>query len=474
MNRDKSSRQKTHMDYAYELDLVIKPESRVPLFEREYAAFSGAGIPLFSLGGGYYRYALIDILARFHARRGYFLAETPMIASSYLYQVSGHLEFFRENMFLFKIEDHDFAIKPMNCPYHILIFLSHLARFRQKLKLPFKVFEAGRVHRYEPSGSLYGLLRVRAFTQDDAHIITLEQDSVQTIVTVFEEMKELMETLFKMTFNADNIILRLSLSDKEKIGDEFMGTPREWNSAEKALEEAAKIIRDRYGIQYYSGEGEAAFYGPKIDVVMKVEESGIEKEWQLGTVQFDFNLPRRFKVYEAIREIYSKEANVFIIHRALMGSIERFLSVYLDYMKGRLPFVLAPVQYAVIAIKTGDKDVDAKIEEISLGLHKRLLGEGYRSGLLFTTKTSLSGEVRRIESTIKPAVMVYIGAKEVKEGFITLRPYMHDKRKRVTLQVAIEGDPLASLIRATKSLEEDVARLAGTPPRLPGDVSHLL
>ena len=157
-----------------------------------------------------------------------------------------------------------------------------------------------------------------------------------------------------------------------------------------------------------------------------------------------------------------------------MGSIERFLSVYLDYMKGRLPFVLAPVQYAVIAIKTGDKDVDAKIEEISLGLHKRLLGEGYRSGLLFTTKTSLSGEVRRIESTIKPAVMVYIGAKEVKEGFITLRPYMHDKRKRVTLQVAIEGDPLASLIQATKSLEEDVARLAGTPPRLPGDVSHLL
>lgn len=465
---------KTHMDYAYELDLVVKPDSRAPLFEREYAAFTGAGVPLFSLGGGYYRYALIDILARFHARRGYFIAETPIIASTYLYQVSGHLDFFRQNMFLFKIEDHDFAIKPMNCPYHILIFLSHLARYRQKVRLPFKIFEAGRVHRYEPSGSLYGLLRVRAFTQDDAHIITPEDKAVDSLVSVFEEMKLLLEKLFLMNLDPQNITLRLSLSDKEKIGSEFMGTRREWEASETALEEAAKTLRDRYGFDYYKEEGEAAFYGPKIDVIMRVEESGIEKEWQLGTAQFDFNLPRRFKVYDAVREIYGSDTRVFIIHRALMGSIERFLSVYLDYAKGRMPFTLSPVQFAVVAIKVGDPSVDEKIAKLAESVHKGLISEGYRSGIIETTKTSLSGEVRRIESTIKPAVTVYIGAREAEEGYLTIRPYIHSEKKRISKKVSIGENPHIDVIMAVKDLEEGIVELAGYPPRIPGDVSHLL
>ena len=474
MQKENEKIAKTHMDYAYELDLVIKPDSRVPLFDREYAAFSGAGVPLFSLGGGYYRYALIDILARFHAKRGYFIAETPIIASSYLYQVSGHIEFFRQNMFLFKIEDHDFAIKPMNCPYHILVFLSHLARFRQKVALPFKIFEAGRVHRYEPSGSLYGLLRVRAFTQDDAHIITPEEKAVESLVSVFEEMKLLMEKLFLMKLDPESITLRLSLSDKEKIGTEFMGTRREWETAEAALEEAAKTLKDKYGFNYFKEEGEAAFYGPKIDVIMRVEESGIEKEWQLGTAQFDFNLPRRFKVYDAVREIYGEETNIFIIHRALMGSLERFLSVYLDYTKGRMPFPLSPVQFAVVAIKIGDPEIDEKIAGLVKRIHKGLLAEGYRTGIVETTKTSLSGDVRRIESTIKPAVTIYVGAREVKEGFVTVRPYIHEKKRRISQKVNIGDNPHLDVINAIKSLEDGVLELAGYSPRIPGDVSHLL
>ncbi len=466
---------KTHMDYAYELDLVVKPESRVPLFDREYAAFTGAGVPLFALGGGYYRYALIDILARFHARRGYFIAETPIIASSLLYEVSGHLKFFKENMFLFKIEDHDFAIKPMNCPYHILIFLSHLARFRQKLRLPFKIFEAGRVHRYEPSGSLYGLLRVRAFTQDDAHIITREEDATNEIVKVFEEMKLLLEKIFNMDLDPARVVLRLSLSDKAKIGEEFMGSRREWELAEASLGEAARIIRDKYGFNYYAEEGEAAFYGPKIDVVMKIEESGVEKEWQLGTIQFDFNLPRKFKVYDAVKEVFGEGVRVFIIHRALMGSFERFLSVYLDYMKGRIPFALAPVQFAVIAIKTGDKKIDEKIAKTAYEIHKDLIEEGFRSGLLETTKTSLSREVRRIESTIKPAVTIYIGAREVSENFLTVRPYIHSERKRSMLKIPIlKGKTIEIIKNNIKDLEAGVIELSGYAPRIPGDVSHLL
>ncbi len=465
--------QKTHMDYAYELDLVVKPESRVPVFEREFGAFTGAGVPLFSIGGGYYRYALIDILARFHARRGYYVAETPIIASANLYKVSGHLDFYRENMFLFDIEGHEFAIKPMNCPYHILIFLSHLARYRQKVRLPFKIFEAGRVHRYEPSGSLYGLLRVRAFTQDDAHIITPEAEAVDSVVSVFEEMKTLLEKLFLMEISAGTVQLRLSLSDPDQIGTEYMGSRYEWETAEAVLEEAAERIAGSHGIDYYKERGEAAFYGPKIDVVMNVEEAGTVKEWQLGTIQFDFNLPRRFRVYEAVREVLGEE-NIFIIHRALIGSIERFLSVYLDYYKGRLPFTLAPLQFAVLAIRTGDEGVDSRITGLARSVHEGLVASGYRSGLAETTKVSISGDVRRIETTVKPAVMVYVGAREVEEGVLTLRVYDHSARRRVTRKAAVQGDPHGAVIEAVQDLEEGVREIAGYPPRIPGDLSHLL
>ncbi len=469
------SGEKTHMDYAYELDLVVRPDAKAPYIEREYGAYTGAGIPLFSLGGGYYRYALIDILARFHARRGYFVVETPILASSELFKLSGHLEFFRENMFLLDIEGHEFAIKPMNCPYHILIFLSQVAKYRGKVPLPFKIFEAGRVHRYEPSGSLYGLQRVRAFTQDDAHIITPGNQAKDIIISVFEEMRLLMEKLFRMKLTSDSVQLRLSLSEPSLIGKEFMGTVQEWEAAEEALREAARVISERYGMEIKSERGEAAFYGPKIDFVFRVEEAGLVREWQLGTIQFDFNLPRRFRVYDIAREIYGTE-DVFIIHRALMGSIERFLGTYLDYMRGRLPFTLAPAQFAIIEILTGDGETDALIGEMARKLHGLLVSEGFRSGIIESEKTRLSGDVRRIESTIKPYVLVYIGAREARNGQLTLSVFDHDSMKRARLVVDAEG--LEGLPRGitelVEQLEEGVRELAGTPPRIPGDVSHML
>jgi threonyl-tRNA synthetase len=133
-------REKTHVDYGYEIDLIVKPESSVPLFNREFAAFTGSGIPLFSIGGGASRQALSMILAGFHANRGYYVVETPIIASSELFKVSGHLQYYRKNMFVFDIEGHDFVVKPMNCPYHILLFLNHVARSRGKTPIPFKVY----------------------------------------------------------------------------------------------------------------------------------------------------------------------------------------------------------------------------------------------------------------------------------------------------------------------------------------------
>ena len=466
--------EKTHMDYAYDLDLVVKPESTVPVLGREFGAFTGAGIPLFSLGGGVYRWALYDIIARFHVSRGYYIVETPIIASSTLFEVSGHLSFYRKNMFLFDIEGHEYAIKPMNCPYHILIFMHEVARYRSKLRLPFKIFEIGRVHRYEPSGSLYGLLRVRGFTQDDAHIIAPEDVAVRTVFDVFEEMKLLYENLFMLPVNRETVTLRLSFSDKSLIGTEFMGTREEWEGAESVLEEAASRIRREFGVKYTVEEGEAAFYGPKIDVVMRVEEAGIVKEWQVGTIQFDFNLPRRFKLYELVKDVFGIDT-IYIIHRALMGSIERFLGVYLEHVKGRLPVTLAPLQVLIVAIKTGGPE-DGEIEALSKTILEGLRAAGLRAALLETSKTSLSGEVRRVESTVKPPITVFIGAKEAAEGKVTLRVYRHDKRRheRLTFTAPKPEDAVKAVVSIVDELEEGVRKLVGTPPRIPVSLDHIV
>ncbi len=465
--------EKNHIDFAYELDLVIRSDSRVPILDREFGHYTGAGVPLFSLGGGYYRYSLIEILSRFHAKRGYYIVETPIIASSALYSLSGHLDFYRQNMYLFKIEDHDFAIKPMNCPYHILVFMHELARHRNKVRLPFKIFEAGRVHRYEPSGSLYGLLRVRGFTQDDAHIITPEEYAVESVYQVFEEMRELMEKLFHLKIDKKTVYLRLSLSDRSLIGTEFMGTPEEWETAESILEEAANKISEEYGITYYKEEGEAAFYGPKIDIVMKIKEGDIEKEWQLGTIQFDFNLPRRFKLYELVKEIYGLDT-IFIIHRALMGSLERFLGVYLDYFKGRLPFTLSPVQFAILAIRKGT-EIDEEIEKLAFKIRDQLVSQGFRAGVVLASKTGLSKEVRRLESTVKPSILVYVGEKELNEKTLVARPYDHAVRKRGNVKIPYNlENPAQGLIQLAEKLENSVKELAGYAPRIPGNMDYLL
>ncbi|MEB3760377.1 MAG: hypothetical protein GSR81_05965 [Desulfurococcales archaeon] len=465
--------EKNHIDFAYEQDLVVRPDSRVPILDREFGHYTGAGVPLFSIGGGYYRYTLIDILARFHARRGYHIVETPIIASSSLYKLSGHLDFYRQNMYLFKIEDHDFAIKPMNCPYHILLFMHELARHRNKVRLPFKIFEAGRVHRYEPSGSLYGLLRVRGFTQDDAHIITPEENAVESVYNVFEEMRELMEKLFHLNVSGETVYLRLSLSDRELIGKDFMGTHEEWSKAESILEQAAKIISEKYNITYYKEEGEAAFYGPKIDIVMKIREGETEKEWQLGTIQFDFNLPRRFRLYDLVKEVYGYDT-VFIIHRALMGSLERFLGVYLDYYKGRLPFTLAPVQFAILAIRKGT-DIDSEIESLAYRIKQELIDKGFRAGVVLASKTGLSKDVRRLESTVKPSVLVYLGEKEIQTKTLMARPYLHSERKRSSIKIPLDPEyPAKHVIELGNKLESAVRELVGYAPRIPGDMEYML
>jgi len=470
-----SLRAKDHIDYAYELDLVIKPDSTVPELGREYNFYVGSGIPLFSIGGGYFRQALQQILVGFHARRGYYIVETPLIASSELFKLSGHMDFYRKNMFVFDIEDKDYVIKPMNCPFHLLIFLSHLARYRGKVRLPFKIFEVGRVHRYEPSGSLYGLLRVRGFTQDDAHIVTPGSEALNVVFGVFEEMVQLLRGVFSLDVGSENIYIRLSVSDRSLIGREFMGTLEEWEAAEGVLEKAAKLIEEKYGVKRVTGVGEAAFYGPKIDVMMVVKEATTAKEWQMGTIQFDFNLPRRFKIYEAVKEVYG-DIDVFVIHRALLGSIERFLGGYLELTNGRLPIPLAPLQIAVIAIKTGDESVDAMIDSKVAELKDRLIAKGFRVGVKETTKTSIGGDVRHIESTVKPPLLIFIGEREVREGLLSVSVYSHTSSTRI--RRVIQAKSTDEAVEAVEELivgeERRVYEVTGVNPRIPADLTHLL
>ncbi len=378
-------------------------------------------------------------------------------------------------MYLFDIEGHEFAVKPMNCPYHILIFMSQVAKYRSRVPLPFKIFEFGRVHRYEPSGSIYGLLRVRGFTQDDAHIITPGENAKEIVLSVFEEMKMLLEELFRLPVNKETLKARLSAADPNEIGKEFMGTVEEWRGAEAALEGAAKVINERYGIDYTIGVGEAAFYGPKIDFIMVVEEAGHRKEWQMGTIQFDFNLPRRFRLYQLVKDVYGID-EVYIIHRALLGSVERFLGAYLEHYRGRLPFVLAPIQFAILAIKTGDEKIDREILGVAKHVKEELKKKGFRVGLKESNKTGLSGDVRIIESTVKPAVLVYVGAREVKESSLEVRPYILDDRRRSKLKISFDDvqDAVNALEELARGFEEPAIKLAGQAPRIPGDYSHAL
>jgi threonyl-tRNA synthetase len=466
---------KTHMDYAYDLDLVIKPESHVPILGREFGYYSGAGIPLFALGGGIYRTVLSYILLKFHALRGYYIVETPILASANLFELSGHLNFYRKNMFLLDIEGHKYAIKPMNCPYHILIFMHEVARYRNKVPLPFKIFELGRVHRYEPSGSLYGLLRVRGFTQDDAHIITPEKNIEAVIISLFNELKEIYEALYYLPIEGESIRLRLSFSDPKLIGKEFMGDPEEWRVAEESLYKMAEWLKKKYDINYFVEKGEAAFYGPKMDFIMNIKEAGIEKEWQLGTIQFDFNLPRRFKLHELVREVYG-DINVYIIHRAFQGSLERFLGIYLEYSKGRLPFPLTPIQVLVIGIMTGRDEVDEYIKNKVNYIASELLNKGLRVSIMITEKTRLSGDIRRIETSVKPPIEIFVGEREVKGSFLSCRIYNYTKRRLENLKIenTNDSDAISELLSIVEKFESNVKKLIGECPRIPTNFSYMI
>ena len=333
--------------------------------------------------------ALEDLRRRENARRGYQEVKTPIVYEEELWRTSGHWDKFRDHMYFFEIESRRFGLKPMNCPAHCLIYRDAARSYRE---LPLRLGEAGTLHRDEPSGALHGLLRVRHITQDDAHIFcTMEQ--------VEDEVLGCLDYAFYL-YGLFDLAISVELSTRpcDRLGSEI-----EWDRAEAALKDALA----RQGLDYTLNEGDGAFYGPKIDLHM---EDALGRAWQLGTIQLDFQMPGRFGLRYAGSD--NAEHKPVMIHRALLGSLERFIGILLEHTGGDLPVWLAPEQARLIPVAEAYRE---GVEE----LHAELLERGVRAELDRTDET-LGKRIRNAELAKVPFVIVY-GEKEARGGAVALR-----------------------------------------------------
>ncbi len=288
--------------------------------------------------GATLRYLVESFLRDELEKGGYQFVVTPHIAKSDLWKTSGHYSYFRENMYTLPMEEEEYVLKPMNCPGHILIYKSDIRSYRD---LPIRYAEFGTVYRFEKSGTLHGMLRVRGFTQDDAHIFCTEEQVSDEVVNTLELGKKILNS-----FGFEDFSVTLSVWDPESP-KAYAGEPEDWAMAENVLVD----VLEKQGWKYKREAGEAAFYGPKIDIHL-IDALG--RSWQLSTFQFDFNLPGRFGVNYIGPD--SKPHNVVMIHRALLGSLERFIGILTEHYAGSFPVWLAPLQAVVLPISDKHHD----------------------------------------------------------------------------------------------------------------------
>ena len=349
----------------------------------------GPGFPFFLPNGVVLKNILIDYWRNLHNKAGYVEIETPIMLNKELWLRSGHWDHYKENMYTSIIDDKEFALKPMNCPGGMLVYKSEGHSYRD---LPLRVGELGRVHRHELSGALHGLMRVRAFTQDDAHIFMLPEQIKSEILGVIKLIDEVYGTLgFK--YNVE-------LSTRP---EDSMGSDEEWNMAEGSLKEAL----DEGGLDYKINEGDGAFYGPKID--FHIEDS-LGRSWQCGTIQLDFQLPQRFEL-EYIGSDGEKHRPI-VIHRVIFGSIERFIGILIEHFAGKFPVWLAPVQVNVLPISDNfieyGNEVVGKLREVGIRceIDNRSEKIGYK--------------IREARNERVP-YMIIVGEQEKAHGNISLR-----------------------------------------------------
>jgi threonyl-tRNA synthetase len=290
---------------------------------------AGAGLIYWHPKGARIRNTIETFWRSYHFQNGYDLLYSPHMGKSWLWETSGHLVTYKENMYApMNIDDQDYFIKPMNCPFHILIYKTKLRSYRD---LPLRWAELGTVYRYEKSGVLHGLLRVRGFTQDDAHIFCSHEQVENEVIEVVRFSISILKT-----FGFNDLKFYIATKPEKAVGED-----EDWNKATKSLKDAM----ERENLPYEMDEGGGAFYGPKIDIKIK---DALNREWQLSTIQFDFNLPIRFDMHYIGED--GKEHRPFMVHRALLGSIERFMGILIEHYGGAFPTWLAPVQVAVIPV----------------------------------------------------------------------------------------------------------------------------
>lgn len=349
----------------------------------------GPGFPFFLPKGVVLKNILIDYWRKLHNEAGYVEIETPIMLNKDLWIRSGHWDHYKENMYTSMIDNKEFALKPMNCPGGMLVYKNETHSYRD---LPLRVGELGRVHRHELSGALHGLMRVRAFTQDDAHIFMLPEQIKSEILGVVRLIDEVYGTLgFK--YNVE-------LSTRP---EDSMGTDEEWNMAENSLKEAL----NEGGLDYKINEGDGAFYGPKID--FHIEDS-LGRSWQCGTIQLDFQLPQRFELEYIGRD--GEKHRPIVIHRVIFGSIERFIGILIEHFAGKFPVWLAPVQVKVLPISD-------KFMEYSKEVLDKLRKAGIRCEIdARNEKTNY--KIREARNERVP-YMIIIGEKEKTRGDISVR-----------------------------------------------------
>ena len=344
---------------------------------------------------------------------GYLEVNTPEMLDKTLWEKSGHWEKFQEHMYTTDADEKTFAIKPMNCPGHIQVFNQGLKSYKD---LPLKISEFGKVHRYEPSGALHGLMRVRAFTQDDAHIFCTEEQITEESLKV----TNLILDIYK-SFGFENVKLKFSDRPEKRVGDDKI-----WDKSEKALLDAIKAS----GLKYEINKGEGAFYGPKIEFVLI---DAIGRDWQCGTLQVDFNLPGRLGASYVAND-GSKKIPV-MLHRAMFGSLERFIGILIEHHAGKFPFWLSPEQVAVLPISNEQNDYASKVK---LLLEKK----GLRS-IIDDRNEKINYKIRE-HSVSKIPVLMICGAKEVQNNTITIRRLGQTNQQTVSLEEAVNNLSLES------------------------------
>ncbi len=368
---------------------------------------AGPGLVYWHPKGARIRLAIEDYWRAEHYRAGYELLFTPHIGKAWLWETSGHLDFYREGMYSsMEVDEQDYYIKPMNCPFHIMVYKEDIRSYRD---LPLRWAELGTVYRYERSGALHGLLRVRGFTQDDAHIICTPEQ-------IEDEIRAVLQFSLNMwhAFGFSDIKAYLATKPEKSVGGD--------ESWEKAGDSLKKAIESE-GLDYEIDAGGGAFYGPKIDLKIK---DALGREWQMTTIQFDFNLPERFDMTFVDQD--GKEKRPFMVHRALLGSLERFFGVLIEHYGGAFPVWLAPEQVVVIPVAPAFNRYAAEVADI-------LKREGIRVSLDIGDDR-MNAKIRNAQNRKIPYMFI-LGENEESAGTVSLRPRKGEQMKDVSREEAV-------------------------------------